>query len=37
MLTCININLAEGDSCRSITMGLPLAVKAHEYKFVIEL
>lgn len=37
MLTCININLAESDSGTGITMGLPLVVKAHEYKFQIEL
>lgn len=37
MLTCININLAESDSGMGITMGLLLVVKAHEYKFLIEL
>lgn len=37
MLTCININLTESDSGTRITMGLPLVVKAHEYKFLIEL
>lgn len=37
MLTCININLAESDSGAAITMGLPLVVKAYEYKFEIEL
>lgn len=37
MLACININLAESDSGRSVTMRLPFAAKAHEYKSVIEL
>lgn len=37
MLTCININLAESDSGTGITMGLPLVVKSHEYKFQKEL
>lgn len=32
MLTHININLAEKDCSTGLTMGLPLVVKAHEYK-----
>ena len=36
MLTCINIHSAKSDGGTAITMGLPLVVKAHEYKFQIE-